>query len=165
MEKNIQINILNESGTYDILYPQTTSNQVIGMPTSLPANGGNAATVGGQTPQQIINSALNQGAKVQFGSYTGTGSHGQNNPNILTFAFTPKIIIIREGETQYATIGMIAIYNQSVCYMDKTSDSGSGYNIMHLIWSNNSISWYTTYDIASFQLNASGDTYYYCVIG
>lgn len=32
--------------------------------------------------------------KIEIGSYVGTGSYGQNNPNSLTFGFVPSLVIV-----------------------------------------------------------------------
>lgn len=36
------------------------------------------------------------GAKIETGSYVGTGTYGADNPNTLTFGFEPKLLLIRE---------------------------------------------------------------------
>lgn len=117
-EYSITMKQKNAEGTYDTLYPATIGSQVsgniqssqiegsipssqidgtfpasqiTGLPTSLPADGGNADTVGGQTVQQIIQSALSQGTQIETGSYVGTGA---TTSMTLTFSFSPKIVFI-----------------------------------------------------------------------
>ena len=42
------------------------------------------------------------GAKIETGSYTGTGTYGNSNPNSLTFGFEPKIVFISESKPEYS---------------------------------------------------------------
>lgn len=71
-----------------------SKSQIINFPASLPANGGNAATVGGFSPDQLIAQAAAQGCRIATGSYVGTGTYGESNPNKLTFPFAPKLVIM-----------------------------------------------------------------------
>ncbi|WP_298020986.1 hypothetical protein, partial [uncultured Dysosmobacter sp.] len=39
--------------------------------------------------------AVSGAAKIQTGSYVGTGTYGESNPCSLTFDFSPKLVIIQ----------------------------------------------------------------------
>ena len=116
-EKNIIMKQANATGGYDVLYPETKgeqvkgltfdliqgdlpsnriegtipSSQITGLPTSLPADGGNADTVGGLSAAEIISQAVSSGCQIEVGSYVGTGAYGVNNPNSLSASFPIKI--------------------------------------------------------------------------
>ena len=42
----------------------------------------------------------NTKAKIETGSYTGTGTYGSRNDNSITFSDTPEIVLINGGTTQ-----------------------------------------------------------------
>lgn len=117
---NITMKQKNDQGQYDVLYPKTLSSQIegnipssqiTGLPTSLPANGGNADTVGNQTVQQIIESALAQGLQIETGSYVGTGQKQQS----LSFNFVPKFVWITGRAEKKSSSYVYA--NISFCFL------------------------------------------------
>ena len=91
MSKNIQMQEKTSSG-YDILYPQTIAAQIEDVyskdetiTTATKALYGLGATA---TPNQVfsaISTALDGKARIQTGSYVGTGTYGVSNPCSLTF--------------------------------------------------------------------------------
>ena len=91
MSKNIQMQEKTSSG-YDILYPQTIAAQIEDVyskdetiTTATKALYGLGATA---TPNQVfsaISTALDGKARIQTGSYVGTGTYGESNPCSLTF--------------------------------------------------------------------------------
>ena len=93
MSKNIQTQEKTSSG-YDILYPQTIAAQIEDVyskdetiTTATKALYGLGATA---TPNQVfsaISTALDGKARIQTGSYVGTGTYGASNPCSLTFLF------------------------------------------------------------------------------
>ena len=112
-------------------------------------------------------------AKIQTGSYVGTGTHGESNPNTLTFDFVPKIVAIF-GYSDYSGFMSLAVintdmpdigyaqYRSAYFYGGQTDGQDSG--LMQKIGTAKSLngktlSWYgpTLY----FQCNISGNTYYY----
>lgn len=124
---------------------------------------------------QAIFVAAESKAKIDVGSYVGTGTYGSSNPNSLTFGFEPKILIVSKRKTLYIyndTIEPILVefltteyesqpvgaYNASgVVYMKKSSDGKT-------------VSWYATSkeyasSVEALQNNVSGTTYYYIAIG
>lgn len=107
--------------------------------------------------------------KFKRGTYTGTGLCGENNPNTLTFDFTPKFVQIIEpywsnGSYAYHTTPQPFIYGMSKAYTASYT-TGRGAN---LTWGTNQISWYidsAKSEYAHAQLNRQGATYYYFAIG
>lgn len=183
----------NNQGDYDTLYPKTLgsqvqgmtlnqvsgnldssriegnipSSQITGLPTSLPANGGNADTVGNQTVSQIIETAVSQGAKIVTGSYIGTGTYGSDSPNVLIFNFEPKFVLVQaDGEF----LGIRAVsWSKGLPYGGNLGYTHSTSEFLEVIFnlSGNSLSWYTESldQQAQKQCNFSGTTYYYIAIG
>lgn len=48
----------------------------------------------------VIASLPLSGAQIETGSYVGTGTYGEDNPNSLTFSFTPKLLFITSGGSE-----------------------------------------------------------------
>lgn len=146
--------------------------QITDFPASLPANGGNAATVGGLSPDQLIAQAVAQGCRIATGSYVGTGTYGSANPCTLTFPFLPKLVLIKAQTctcfVRSSTSGTTWAYECDGGYYTAT-------------WGANFLSWYdagtkrwygdsygTTSPssaTADYQLNKSGRQYHYVAIG
>lgn len=103
------------------------------------------------------------GARTQIatGSYVGTGTAGQNNPNTISTDFDIKFVAIIENTTQgFRTFAMkdctyLSVFDQSSIYD----------NILN--WNGKSISWYYQggSDYYPRQLNSTGTTYTYVAIG
>lgn len=101
---------------------------------------------------------LGNRSRIEVGSYVGTGTYGEDNPNSLTFGFEPKIIWIApvSGTNISATIRRdtnegVAIYAATNIYSLTTS------------WSGNTVTWYTS--SKTYQLNGSGVAYSYIALG
>lgn len=103
------------------------------------------------------------GAKIETGSYTGTGTFGADNPNTLTFDFEPKVVIVQRAEqTTTNTYGRVI----AIPGMTQVNNGGSANNsdyVATVSFSSNSFSMYSTN--ASGQMNNSGVTYVYIGIG
>lgn len=106
---------------------------------------------GGKTLDQVTEFP----AQVYAGSYVGTGTYGQSNPNSLTFPFEPKVVFVRGN-------GRSIIHMITGCTQAETVKS-QGNDYVVTAWDGNSVSWYIT--DADRQLNMSGQTYYYAAIG
>ena len=106
------------------------------------------------------------GAKIETGSYVGTGTSGENNPNTLTFSFAPKIVII--FPSTYAGGPGYFGYPSSAGMVWSTVPSES-FKQISISWNGNSVSWYATHSTASYaetmQMNNAGKTFYYLAIG
>ena len=91
--------------------------------------------------------------KIYTGSYVGTGTSGENNPNTLTFPFEPKAVFVCES---FATD---TGNPDTILYFGQPGSTGSA----EFSVSGNTFEWFST--SASHQLNNSGETYYYVAIG
>ena len=95
--------------------------------------------------------------KIAFGSYTGTGTYGESNPNTLTFDFEPKAMFIL-----HSTNATIALFMRGCIHYWNTGVSIS-YN--SVTWQGNSVSWYTTANSGTGDQMNGKSTYYYVAIG
>ncbi|MBE6972705.1 MAG: hypothetical protein E7440_02345 [Ruminococcaceae bacterium] len=101
---------------------------------------------------------------VQTGTYVGTGTCGEANPNTLTFDFTPKLVIIYQtfirwqGNTGTSyTTRLIAVNATGSCPVSKG-------NIV-MTWGERSLTWYNNMDDTDVQGNTKDITYHYVAIG
>ena len=76
-DKNITMKQFNGTD-YDTLYPKTIASQIPDVYS-----------------KSYIDSILKNSAKIQTGSYVGTGTYGENNPCTLTFDFIPEVFFIQ----------------------------------------------------------------------
>lgn len=94
------------------------------------------------------------GAKIEVGSYVGTGTYGTLNRCSLTFSSTPKIVFIKSsGESKV----MILFYGHT---RGDSTGSTSSSGKPQTTWDGNTVTWYTD-SSASVQFNSSGETYDY----
>ena len=133
------------------------------------ARGGTGATTADAARTNLgidsaIAAAMAGGAKIQTGSYVGTGTYGSLNPCSLTFDFEPKLLHIQESEaskTTYSFFWMGGPYALNYYYTTYE-------NIVSVTESGNqtTISWYcTNEDYKAAQCNGSGKSYTYIAIG
>lgn len=129
---------------------------------------------------RIESPGLIEGVQIACGSYIGTGSGGssQGAPMVLTFPFSPKLVLVstESGFSESTTstnaisycIPAIAIRGQKTGFLRMVSN---GYTyITTLEWGEKSLSWYNATSTGGsgrvdLALNASGTTYYYVAIG
>lgn len=105
------------------------------------------------------------GAKIDTGSYIGTGTYGVSNPCSLTFGFSPSILIItgfmKSSGTSIGGNGSVVMNTSYGSY----GESYSEYSISGTVVANgNQVQWYSE-NSASEQMNTDGSTYYYVAIG
>ena len=102
--------------------------------------------------------------KLAMGTYTGDGTHGQSNPNTLTFDFAPKAVLITKTISLSGQHQMLALSGQTNCA--PTGGSGGGMACA-CSFSENSFKWYCAdnQNGASYQFNSSGTKYLYIAIG
>lgn len=108
------------------------------------------------------------GIQIATGSYTGTGTYGESNPNTLTFNFEPKLVIIAATSLKIGYGGTITQPNWKLWIGQP--NAYVGYNDGNVedtyIVKGNKFSWHNSYHgSADMQLNYSGQTYYYIAIG
>lgn len=113
--------------------------------------------------------------QIATGSYVGTGTYGESNPNSLTFEFEPKLVII-SGISSNGAIRSFAIISS------KGSGFGTRANVSYsttpspkVIFSDikyNNLKWFVGANSSSdatatleVQQNVSGTTYHYLAIG
>ena len=116
-------------------------------------------------PDDVLVAIFNQKAHIYRGSYTGTGTYGENNKNSIYLPFEPKVIFISAGDT--STGGMITPYLYPQQYFVVTSyypTDPSNYNVCNVNFSGQWMYWYAGGNAVT-QLNQSGRTYYYTIIG
>lgn len=103
--------------------------------------------------------------KIETGSYVGTGTYGQSNPNTLTFGFVPKLVWIYEANTRYisTSAGYNGLWFASWSYLSYLLDSGTTVT-RYASLSGKTLSWYES-SSAFNQLNDSEKVYTYIAIG
>lgn len=110
--------------------------------------------------------------KIETGSYVGTGTYGQANPNTLTFGFVPKFVWIYEwfrsdgwfdaGGAAKIPFEIIPEGEFGRKYPPSTDPTPSTNTYSKRVGS--TLYWYNT-GSAGNQLNYSDSTYYYIAIG
>lgn len=101
--------------------------------------------------------------KIQTGSYTGTGTYGESNPNSLTFDFVPKIVHIYSKQ-DHNVVHTLTIYPQDgfAC----AGGNYSGYSMTNVTLSGKTVTWYSNnsnYQVY-IQMNDMNKTYNYLAI-
>lgn len=188
---------------YDTLYPATKGENLVSpVPVELGGTGGTTGAAGmknlldalstvtptgtdllplkdvsgniaGKATIDSILSLVSGGAKIQTGSYVGTGTYGQANPCSLTFDFEPKFVcIIMSGDNQLN--GGLLVYTGGT-NMNGITTGYISYTIQNVTVSSFGIEWYVTkiskYDAveigldAKYQNNFFNVTYNYIAIG
>lgn len=130
-----------------------------------------------------LNIDIGERAKIQTGSYEGTGTYGADNPCSITFNFAPELVIVFIVNTSTAstTVGFPTFFRREVG-VSKTwvlGYPGGGNAIAK--WDGNTLSWYvpsargwnysqqsvlwTDVTAQRLQLNDLGTTYSYIAIG
>ena len=193
-EKNITMKQFNGTD-YDTLYPKTIASQIPDVYSktdtitaeTLAQLGLTADKLPNDAFQQIktlidnVQSSTNSKARIQTGSYVGTGTYGADNPCSLTFDFEPNFLIILPVgyvyNDSYPGYGLEAgqfplnffvgnIYKYYGSYGDVNEYEG-----IYGKYINNTFYWYcyATNKLlssgAKIQLNTNGRTYYYYAIG
>lgn len=109
--------------------------------------------------------------KIETGSYVGTGTYGQSNPNTLTFGFAPKLVLIYNGSKDYAmffAFGLGGGYT-SGGYLFAWSSEMAVSNDTYAKINGNVLNWYASNTSAttsrSIQFNVESQTYHYLAIG
>lgn len=114
--------------------------------------------------------AKEAGVRIATGSYVGTGTYGEQNPNSLTLPFVPKFMVIssRKSSGQYChafffCLSLTSSYTYAG-FWGQIANQTSIDNRSVAKLEGSTVSWYNTsqYD---FQFNESGGTYNYWAIG
>lgn len=101
--------------------------------------------------------------RITIGSYVGNGDAGPNEPNSLTFDFTPDFLAISDPGNSYSPFGAVMFRN----YTSAKSFPEDTYGSLGISWSGKNVSWWTTKSFyeAKDQLNTEGHTYLYIALG
>lgn len=105
-------------------------------------------------------------ARVVTGSYVGTGTYGEENPNTLTFPFAPKAVFIigRLGVPNITPLGFVSLIGDMGVGI--VNDAGLAF---HTSFNGNTVTWYggegASQAPGSGQANMQGETYRYIAIG
>ena len=117
-----------------------------------------------------LNTALASRARIQTGSYVGTGTYGSSNPCSLTFDFMPQLFILFGKANSNANYRNMIIAIKGGTQLAFTISSGSnpaaaeGSNVgLTFSWGSSTLNWYATN--LNYQLNASGVTYNWLAAG
>lgn len=117
-----------------------------------------------------LNTALASRARIQTGSYVGTGTYGSSNPCSLTFSFIPQLFILFGKANPNASYRDMIIAIKGGTQLAFTISSGSnpvaaeGSNVgLTFSWGSGTLNWYATH--LNYQLNASGVTYNWLAAG
>ena len=112
--------------------------------------------------------------KIQTGSYIGTGTYGENNPNTLTFNFAPKLLwfvaCYNSSENQVKQFGGYNILSSDALTtsMNKYEFTGSysheDYSYASKSSDGKTFSWYNTAGYNQ-QFNTQGRKYYWLILG
>ena len=110
-----------------------------------------------------ITAVLNAGgklARIAWGSYTGNGTSGPESPVSLAFSFPPQLLAVRRSGSSADRSGLLLLRGV-------TQGGGLGHIdfYVNVTWSGNQVSWYTSKDNPSTQMNSEGVEYFYFAIG
>ena len=141
------------------------------------------AKLGGSLDKTIETLAplMLSGAKIEAGSYVGTGTYGSSNPNRLTFSGKPVLVFIAKDLTNYLNnagwTGNSNAYGAFYAFIRGNPNHGtfgvvnsSSYRYsIATTWEDQSLEWYinkwdTSQSGAIFQLNDLGATYFYAAV-
>lgn len=174
-EKNITMKQFNGTD-YDTLYPKTIASQIpdvyskteVLTTETLSKYGLTADKLPNDVFQQIktlidnVQASADSKARIQTGSYVGTGTYGAGNPCSLTFDFKPKIVFIQselyDGSGNRMPFPFTAIYGIQ-------SSSTNVDPIYHFVWKNKTLKYYSDRGNPAYWMNGQGYKYFYVGIG
>ena len=170
---NISIDT-SSSDAYYVANCKTKLNSLSATPTYsyeyLKSNNSNAYPVGfsgnyyyEKIGQPLVN--LPYYSQIATGSYEGTGVHGEDNPNTLTFNFVPKFLFVTTSRGfQLHTYSQSShvlydnlIWQEGVTNVEVFTDE------VTVLRNNKTIQWYSNSTIS--QLNETHEKYYYVAFG
>ena len=105
-------------------------------------------------------------SEIETGSYVGTGTYGQENPNTLTFEFVPKFVIFWQGSIGSSVVNVNStnpfywIYNGDKMF---PTSSTNNYNCFVTL-NGNTLTWYSPRNEYA-QYNDETKEYHYVAIG
>ena len=102
--------------------------------------------------------------RVEWGSYTGTGTFGDAKPTALTFAFKPLLLVICSSNFEADAHGPTLLIRGQTVGIPVCGTSGSTEGVMQLLWENDGIFWFAMKSSAH-QNNQANAVYHYVVLG
>lgn len=103
-------------------------------------------------------------AKIDKGSYVGTGTYGESHPNSLTFDFVPKLVIVSgQGKSSDTGAGFIYCWGSGK-YTLLYAGYGGAQTSCVVSLAGKTMNWYDT-QMVNFQCNDSGYIFNYIAIG
>lgn len=108
--------------------------------------------------------AAGHNCRIAFGEYTGTGTTGADNPNVLNFDFYPVLLVVASATRANSS-------NRPHFFLRPRTVANSPYAgtsepvAIKVTWADDGISWYVTSGKETHQLNTGGTVYYYTVLG
>ena len=174
MDKTANYNLPQWVGT-DPIRMKPFNDAFNGIDLALKANADAAqALQSGKADAQTVSAlAKNLGvvghnARVTWGSYTGAGTYGASNPNSLEFGFCPVLVAITCDELGHYPAAPSILLRGAGLAPTLTAASGGSmgaeYTALRPTWGDSGVSWYSEKSVAC-QLNETGITYFYVVIG
>ena len=174
-EKNITMKQFNGTD-YDTLYPKTIASQIpdvyskteVLTTETLSKYGLTADKLPNDVFQQIktlidnVQASADGKARIQTGSYVGTGTYGADNPCSLTFDTLPKMLILFQRDTVgykpyasasrtdkvYPWFAVLIPLNDALVYVHlpyrEEEKDGISYVYLKIAVANNTVSWYWT---------------------
>lgn len=124
--------------------------------------------------QTAVGSLQAGSAKIEVGSYVGTGTYGVSNPNSITCSFAPIFLIVNDSGGLRLSSGFT--WNESFIWTKNSNFLYTTYNTSYatcnVTQTGNTLSWYSTSSFSGFpesnaqsQINTSGKTYTWFAIG
>ena len=104
-----------------------------------------------------LDNAVN-GVKIETGNYVGTGTYGEDNQNVLTFDFVPRLVVVTTEPY------CLDLEKGFIWKGEETVGSTGTVGYMKFQVSGKALSWVSLTSAAK-QLNVSGTSYYYAAIG
>ena len=110
-------------------------------------------------------------AQIVTGSYTGTGTHGASNPNVLNLNGAPQIVLIYAPNAgSHGKFGFFLVNSSTyIGFAEKSSYCQFNTTYAAFAWhspcsvSGNTLSWYNARDAVS-QFNENGSLYFYAAV-
>ena len=182
-EKNITMKQFNGTD-YDTLYPKTIASQIPDVYSKTDTITAETLSQLGLSTDKLPNDAFQQiktlidnvqasadgKAKIQTGSYVGTGTHGADNPCSLTFDFVPKFLYVKSIDSSSAGFFLPHTLTNTFKYFayqgftqNTVIQSGNCFGKME----GTALSWYniaTANNAAGEQLNNNKSTYHYIAL-
>lgn len=141
----------------EVIFAGTTAADFVTEGQAIPSDGVYGYGPVGGWLNVIPYWAKEAGVRIATGSYVGTGTSGSTNPNMLTFKFEPKLLVI-SGDTGAQGIFVI----NSVARAEYSNTNV----ILNVKWEGKTVTWWArAANEAAGQLNNGDTTYYYVALG